>query len=91
MAIRHRNLILAVAAGYLTLSPALALAQVSEGSVLGTSMLEVLTGLEQQGYRVVELELKRDHIEAEAILDNQRYEIEVDLQTGRVRDIDLED
>lgn len=75
----------------LAMVPAVASAQLSVGSDLGTTMREVLIGLEDQGYIVLELELKRDEIEAEVILDNRRYEIEVDTATGKVTDIELED
>lgn len=87
---RTQNLVVALLVGCMTLAPAVSLAKVSVGSVLGTTLLDVLTGLEGEGYTVVELEMKRDHIEAEAILDNRKYEIEVDLQTGKVREIDLD-
>lgn len=87
---RTQNLVVALLVGCLTLAPAVSLAQVSVGSVLGTTLLDVLTGLEGEGYTVVELELNRDHIEAKAILDNRKYEIEVDLQTGKVREIELD-
>ena len=87
---RKRCVAALVACG-LALTPAAALAQLSVGSDLGTTMRDVLIGLEEQGYTVIELELKRNEIEAEVILDNRRYEIEVDTSTGKVTEIELED
>ncbi len=66
-------------------------AAVSKGDYVGKTPDEIVKGLEQQGYKVGELETERGYREVEASIDGKRYEIHVDLETGKVAEIGKDD
>ena len=71
--------------------PTVALAELAPGTALGTEQAEIIAELEAQGYVVQEIEVEDGMFEVEATLDGALYEIEVDLSTGEVAEIELED
>jgi hypothetical protein len=73
---------LTLAAPALT-SPAWA-ADLTTGTVLGTSMKEVKTNLMQMGYDVRKAEMEDGRIEAYAVKGNKMAEIYVDPTTGKI-------
>lgn len=76
--------ILAVPAG-------LAAADVSQGSYSGKTAAEIRQQLEAQGYQVRKIDADDGYLEAHAVLNDRRYEIKVDPQTGKVIRIELDD
>ena len=71
--------------------PGMALAQISEGDMLGKTEADIRSALETQGYTVTEFEIEDGEIEVEAMADGQAYEFEVSPETGMVLEIELED
>ncbi|WP_298919006.1 PepSY domain-containing protein [uncultured Roseobacter sp.] len=73
------------------LLPGMALANISVGDALGKSDAAVRAALEAKGYAISEIELDKDEIEVEAMLDGKTYEIEVSPETGLILEIELDD
>lgn len=86
---------LATAAALLATSaialPFIASAGISLGDSIGLSDEEILTGLESQGYVIIEIEREDDEVEAEATLNGVEFEIEIDPKTGLITEIEQED
>lgn len=80
----HPSVLPAVFAAALLLAPANALAETAVGSTLGTTIGQIATALEADGYTVLEIEVEGDRIEAEVVSGNRKFEIEVDIATGKV-------
>ncbi|MTH99456.1 PepSY domain-containing protein [Roseibium sp. RKSG952] len=59
-------------------------AEVMMGDRLGTSVGEIATALEAQGYMIHEIDVSTRRIEVEATLNNRKLEIDVDPKTGNV-------
>lgn len=75
----------------LALVPATAFAAPSVGDVLGTSIAEIATNLEDAGYEVREIEREDNEFEVEILVDGQLYELEISPSTGMITEIELED
>lgn len=71
--------------------PALALAAISKGDVVGTTEAEVTARLTEQGYTVREIEMEDAEFEAEVVMNGEAFEITIDSETGQVTDIEIED
>ncbi len=74
----------------LTLSTASAYA-VETGDVLGTSEADIRANLEIHGYDVQSIIIDGDEIEIDALLDGQKFEIELSSDAGAVLEIEPED
>ena len=72
-------------------APTVALAQLSPGDVAGTEEADILAFLEAEGYTIQETETEGDMLEVEVMLDGAAFEIEVDLTTGQIAEIEAED
>lgn len=83
------NAKLALLAGLLV--PGVALAQINVGDTMGVTDAEILSTLEAEGYRVLEIEMEDGEIEVEAIRDGQMFEIEIAADTGLILEIELDD
>ncbi len=83
------NAKLALLAGLLV--PGVALAQINVGDTMGVTDAEILSTLEAEGYRVLEIEMEDGEIEVEAIRDGQMFEIEIAADTGLILEIKLDD
>lgn len=73
------------------LCPTIAFAQIGVGDVAGADEAQILAFLEAEGYTVQEVETEGLELEVEAMLDGVLYEIEVDLETGQIAEIEAED
>lgn len=71
--------------------PTLAFAQIGTGDVAGTDEAQILAFLEADGYTIMEVETEGSELEVEAMLDGVLFEIEVDLETGQIAEIEVED
>ncbi|MGH1483787.1 MAG: PepSY domain-containing protein [Geminicoccales bacterium] len=74
----------------LALSTASAYA-VETGDVLGTSEADIRANLEIHGYDVQSIIIDGDEIEIDALLDGQKFEIELSSDAGAVLEIEPED
>lgn len=83
------NTKLALVAGLLV--PGMAFAQINVGDTMGVTESEILSTLEADGYRVLEIEMEDGEIEVEAVLDGQTYEIEIAADSGLILEIELDD
>lgn len=72
-------------------APALAMANISVGDTVGTDEAEIRAVVEAQGYTVSEIEIEDGEIEVEVLLDGVETELVVDMTTGIVTEIELED
>jgi len=72
-------------------APALAMANISVGDTVGTDEAEIRAVVEAQGYTVTEIEIEDGEIEVEVLLDGVETELVVDMTTGIVTEIELED
>ncbi|MEX3017822.1 PepSY domain-containing protein [Gymnodinialimonas hymeniacidonis] len=72
-------------------APTVAFAQLTPGDVAGTAEADILAFLEAEGYTIQETETEGDMLEVEVMLDGAEFEIEVDLTTGRIAEIEAED
>jgi len=77
--------------GLLIGAPALAMANISVGDTVGTDEAEIRAAVEAQGYTVTEIEIEDGEIEVEVLLDGVETELVVDMTTGIVTEIELED
>ncbi|MCR9072899.1 MAG: PepSY domain-containing protein [Alphaproteobacteria bacterium] len=66
-------------------------ADLTLGTVLGTTAEEITTALAADGYTVRKYEREHGYIEVKADRDGRRYEIKVDSNTGAVTAIELDD
>lgn len=73
------------------LLPTIAFAQINEGDMAGTDEAQILAFLEADGYTIQDVEAEGDELEVAAMLDGQLFEIEVDLTTGLIAEVELED
>ena len=80
---------LALLAGLLV--PGVALAQINVGDTMPVENAEILSMLEADGYRVLEIETEDGEIEVEAVRDGQTFEIEIAADTGMILEIELDD
>lgn len=71
--------------------PSTAFAAPSVGDVLGTSIAEIATNLEDAGYEVREIEREDNEFEVEILVDGQLYELEISPSTGMITESELED
>ena len=71
--------------------PAVALAELAPGAQVGTEEASIIAALEAEGYIIQDSETEDGMLEVEASLGGTLYEIEVDLSTGEVAEIELED
>lgn len=78
----------AVFAAALFVAPAHAMSKITVGSTVGTTIGQIATALEADGYTVLEIEVEGDTIEADVILGNREFEIDVDVTTGKVLSIE---
>ena len=83
------NAKLALLAGLLV--PGVALAQINAGDTTRVTDAEILSTLEAEGYRVLEIEMEDGEIEVEAVRDGQMFEIEIAADTGLILEIELDD
>ena len=83
------NAKLALLAGLLV--PGVALAQINVGDTMPVENAEILSMLEADGYRVLEIETEDGEIEVEAVRDGQTFEIEIAADTGMILEIELDD
>jgi len=72
-------------------APALAMANISVGDTVGTDEAEIRAVVEALGYTVTEIEIEDGEIEVEVLLDGVETELVVDMTTGIVTEIELED
>lgn len=73
------------------LFPTIAFAQIGVGDVAGADEAQILAFLEADGYTIVEVKTEGMELEVEALLDGVLFEIEVDLETGQIAEIEDED
>lgn len=73
------------------LCPTIAFAQISVGDVPGADEAQILAFLEADGYTIQDVETQGTELEVEAMLDGVLFEIEVDLETGQIAEIEAED
>jgi hypothetical protein len=84
----HATLALALAfAG----GPALADPAQLVGRVLGTTVGEVATALEAEGYEIVDFDTDDRQYEIELLWNGAEYEVEVERATGTVRSAERDD
>jgi hypothetical protein len=72
-------------------TPALAMASISVGDSVGTDEAEIRAMVEAQGYTVQEIEIEDGEIEVEVLLNGVETELVVDMTTGIVTEIELDD
>ena len=72
------------AAALLLLVPSAALADLTIGRSVGTTIGQVATTFEADGYTVTEMDLEGNRIEADIIADNRKLEVKVDRTTGQI-------
>ena len=70
------------------LFPTVAFAQIGVGDVAGTNEAQILAFLEANGYTIQDVETDRSELEVEVMLDGIAYEIEIDLATGQITEIE---
>lgn len=63
----------------------------AEGDMLGKTEAEITTALETLGAQIEKIESETDEIEVELTLDGVAYEVEVDLTTGLIADVEMDD
>jgi len=80
--------LLAAAIGIGTCSAAFA--QFEVGDTLGQSVSEIAGSLEAGGYEIREIDVERNRIEVEAVLEGTKYDIKVDPQSGQVIKVELD-
>lgn len=73
------------------LIPGIAVANAQLGDTAGTTDADIRAYLEAQGYVIEETETEGGMLEVEALLNGTAFEIEVDLSTGLVAEIERED
>lgn len=61
------------------------------GQFLGHTEAEIVQTLEGQGYAVDETEMEDGELEVEIARDGKSFEVEVDLETGKVTEVENED
>ena len=83
-ALLPRSILPVAFAACIILGPAAAFAQVKVGSTLGTTIGQIATALERDGYLVTEAEIDGNKIEVEITSGTGKFEIEVDIATGEV-------
>ena len=66
------------------LFPSAALADLTIGRTVGTTIGQVATTFESDGYTVTEMDLDGNQIEADIIANNRKLEIKVDRATGQI-------
>ena len=64
-----------------------AFAASSIGDYVGKTAAEITESLEQQGYKVGEIEREGGNLEAKVVLDGKLYEIYADPRTGKIVEI----
>ncbi len=64
---------------------------INTGDTIGTSEAEIVAALEALGATIDEVETEENEIEVELTFDGVAYEVEVDLTTGQVAEIEVED
>ncbi len=74
----------AALAAALALPAGAAFAAASNGDYVGKTAAEITASLEQQGYKVGEIEREGGNIEAKVVLDGTPYEIYADPRTGQI-------
>jgi len=72
-------------------APALAMANISVGDSIGTDEVEIRAAVEAKGYIVEEIEVEDGKIEVEVLMDGVETELVLDMTTGRVIEIELDD
>ena len=70
--------------------PAAALA-LTVGDTFSTDHDEIRAQLEAEGYKILEIETEDGEIEVEYELDGQVFEMEIDMTSGVIREIELDD
>ena len=63
----------------------------AEGDMLGKSEVEITAALETLGAKIDKIESEDDEIEIELTLDGVAYEVEVDLSTGIIAEVEMGD
>lgn len=63
----------------------------AEGDMLGKTETEITTALEALGANIDEIESEDGEIEVELTLDGVAYEVEVDLTTGLIAEVEMDD
>ena len=63
-------------------------AAVSIGDFVGKTAAEMTASLEQQGYKVGEIEMEDGNLEAKVVLDGKPFEIYADPRTGQIVEIE---
>ncbi len=66
------------------LLPSTAVADLTIGRTVGTTIGQVATTFESDGYTVTEMDLDGNQIEADIIANNRKLEIKVDRATGQI-------
>jgi hypothetical protein len=87
----EKRLLPAALAAALIIAPTAALADLSQGDVLGTTEEEIGVALENRGYVVEEIEFDGDVIEVDIAVNGDAMEIEVDAATGQVLSVEGDD
>ena len=64
---------------------------VNTGDAIGTSEAEIVAALEALGATIDEVEVEENEIEVELTFDGVAYEVEVDITTGQIAEIEAED
>ncbi len=81
---------MAVAAAFaLPAGPAFAASSI--GDYVGKTAAEITESLEQQGYKVGEIEMEDGKLEAKVVMDGKPYEIYTDPRTGKIVEIEEDD
>ena len=68
-----------------------AFAASSIGDYVGKTAAEITESLEQQGYKVGEIEMEDGKLEAKVVMDGKPYEIYTDPRTGKIVEIEEDD
>ena len=71
--------------------PAIALAEIAPGDVVGITDDEISAVLTAQGYVIDEIEREDGELEVEATLEGVEYELKLDAATGEVLEVEAED
>ncbi len=80
---------MAFAGALAVLGPAFAASSI--GDYVGKTAAEITENLEQQGYKVGEIEREDGNLEAKVVLDGKPYEIYADPRTGKIIEIEEDD
>ncbi len=67
-----------------------AFAQFEVGDTLGSSVSEIAGSLEAGGYEIREIDVERNRIEVEVVLEGTSCEIKVDTLSGQVIKVELD-